>query len=528
MNKTIIININGIVFHIEEDAYEVLRTYMTSVKRHFAYSADSEEIVTDIENRLAEMFSERLNQDHKQVIIIADVEFVTDRMGAVDDFNIDDDQPVRLSTDSNKAEKKLFRDTEDRIISGLCAGIGHYFGAEPRWIRLIAIITLFMGIGIPVYIILWLVIPKAVSRVDKMAMKGEPINIQNFKKNFDEEIEGLKSGLKNAQKEAKPAINQLGKFIGKAGMMVIKVIGAIIIISGVIGLIALAIGLITFLGYWNGNQLNTFPFNVVNPGYKSIFTLCAFILIFIPLTALVVFAIRVLFANFEVSKSVYFGMLIIWLAGLGIGVYHISRLGSEFNEEAKFSIKSTLKPSGTFYLKLNPVQYLTKEDSLEYNINPDDFKGRIIMNTRRGEFNLPRNVSLKIVKADISTPILIQEFSSKGPDFKTALENAQRTKHRYIQTDSLLLIDANTHIQKGDLWRDQNVHLILRIPENTTLYIEGTLNRYLEDYSLWDCQPQNAKSDFLSEWIMTSNGLKCKNDSLYNRNQETTQPDQQF
>ena len=69
MNKTIIININGIVFHIEEDAYEVLRTYMTGVKRHFAYSADSEEIVTDIENRLAEMFSEKLKQDHKQVII---------------------------------------------------------------------------------------------------------------------------------------------------------------------------------------------------------------------------------------------------------------------------------------------------------------------------------------------------------------------------------------------------------------------------------------------------------------------------
>ena len=73
MNKTIIININGIVFHIEEDAYEVLRTYMTSVKRHFAYSADSEEIVTDIENRLAEMFSEKLKQDHKQVIIVEDV-----------------------------------------------------------------------------------------------------------------------------------------------------------------------------------------------------------------------------------------------------------------------------------------------------------------------------------------------------------------------------------------------------------------------------------------------------------------------
>ena len=529
MNKTIIININGIVFHIEEDAYEVLRTYMTEVKRHFTYSPDSEEIVTDIENRLAEMFSERLNQDHKQVVILSDVEFVTDKMGKVSDFNIDDDdQPVRLSDNSYKTDKKLFRDTEDRIIGGVCAGFAHYFGLEPKWVRLIAIIALFLGVGIPVYLILWLVIPKALTRADKMAMKGEPINIQNFKKNFDEELEGLKHGLKNAHQEAKPVINQLGKFIGNAGMIFIKIIGAIIIFAGLIGLFALTIGLITFLGYWNSNQLNTFPFNMVNPGYKSIFTLSAFVLLFIPLAALVVFAIRVLFARFAVTSSVYFGMLILWLAGLGIGVYHVSKVGAEFNEEAKFSVTTTLKPSGVYYLKLNPDQYLSKDDSLDYNIDPSDFKGRIIMNSRRRELNQPRNVSIKIVKADVSNPILIQEFSAKGPDFEIALENARRTKHRVIQKDSLLLIDSNTHLQRGELWRDQGVHLILRIPENTTLHIEGTLNRYLEDYSLWECQPKEAKSDFLSEWIMTSNGLKCKNDSLFNRNKDTNDNEQGF
>lgn len=529
MNKTIIININGTVFHIEEDAYELLRTYMTSVKRHFAYSPDSEEIVTDIENRLAEMFSEKLSQDHKQVIIITDVKSITERMGAVGDFNIDDDeQTVRLSTENNRTEKKLFRDTDDKIIGGVCAGIAHYWGVGPKWIRLIAIITLFMGIGIPVYVILWLIIPKALSRVDKMAMKGEPINIHNFKKNFDEEIEGLKGGLRNAHKEAKPAINQLAKFIGKAGMIIIKFIGAIIILIGVVGLFALGLGLITFLGYWNGNQLDTYPFNMVNPGFKSILTISAFILVFIPISALVVFAIRVLFANFVVSKIVYFGMLIIWLAALGIGVYHISILGSEFNEEAKYSIKNSLKPSERLYLKLNPVRYLSKEDSLEYNINSNDFKGRIIMNTRRGQFNLPRNVSLKIEKTDTQNPVLIQEFSAKGSDYKIALANAQNAKHRFIQTDSLLLLDGDIQIQKGDLWRDQNVHLILQIPENTELFIEGTLNRYLEDYSLWDCQPQDAKSDFLSEWTMTSAGLKCKNDSLYNKQKEASKPVDEF
>src|SRR5690606_18705577 len=94
MNKTIIININGIVFHIEEDAYEILRSYMTEVKRHFAYSTDNEEIVQDIENRLAEMFTERLTEQSKQVIVQQDVVDITARMGNVNDFDVEfDDQP---------------------------------------------------------------------------------------------------------------------------------------------------------------------------------------------------------------------------------------------------------------------------------------------------------------------------------------------------------------------------------------------------------------------------------------------------
>lgn len=521
MNRTIIININGIVFHIEEDAYEILKTYMIEVKRHFAYSPDSEEIVTDIENRLAEMFSERLNTENRQVIIAADVESITERMGNVSDFDIEnDDQTSGTNSRNYHTERKLFRDTDDRIISGVCAGFAHYFSVEPRWIRLLAIISIFFGIGIPVYIILWLIIPKATTRADKMAMKGEPINIQTLKKNFDEELEGLKHGLKNAHQEAKPIINQVIRSIGKAGMLLVKIIGGVILFSGVIALFALSIGLIIFLGYWNSNQLHTFPFNLVNPGYKSVLTISGFFLIFIPLAALVLFAARVIFTRLAVSKTVYFGMLILWLSALGVGVYHASKVGAEFNEEAKFSVTSTLKPSSEYYLKLNPVRFLTKEDSLEYNINASDFKERIIINSRRGDFDQPRNLSLKIIKADVTTPVLIQEFSARGFDFETALTNAKSAEYHFLQTDSIVLLDGNTHIKRGELWRDQRVQLTLKIPENTILHIESGLNRYLEDYNLWECQPDHTKNDYLSEWIMTSEGLKCRNDSLFNKSSE--------
>ena len=122
MNKTIIININGIVFHIEEDAYEVLKNYMTDVKRHFMNSDDSLEITTDIENRIAEMFNELLANESKQVIIEQDVKSVIEQMGTVADFekSEQDTEPSFTNTYHNDgATLRLYRDPNDHLIAGV-------------------------------------------------------------------------------------------------------------------------------------------------------------------------------------------------------------------------------------------------------------------------------------------------------------------------------------------------------------------------------------------------------------------------
>jgi phage shock protein PspC (stress-responsive transcriptional regulator) len=186
MNKTIIININGTVFHIEEDAYEILKNYMTDVKRHFLNSADSLEITTDIENRIAEMFSELLATENKQVIVEQDVKSVIEQMGRVEDFDDiyeDNKDPAGGADTYNTSGRKLFRDPDNHLISGVCAGIANYFDIEPLWIRAAFVLSvLFAGSGLLLYIILWIVIPKATTRADRMAMKGEKLNLQGFKK----------------------------------------------------------------------------------------------------------------------------------------------------------------------------------------------------------------------------------------------------------------------------------------------------------------------------------------------------------
>src|ERR1700744_1817606 len=155
MNKTIIININGIVFHIEEDAYEVLKNYMTDVKRHFMNSDDSLEITTDIEKRIAEMFNELLANEHKQVIVEQDVRSVIGQMGTVEDFeHADQDTNAPYSNTYYKTDsRRLFRDPDDHLVGGVCAGIANCFDVQPAWIRLAFALTFFFfGTGFILYI----------------------------------------------------------------------------------------------------------------------------------------------------------------------------------------------------------------------------------------------------------------------------------------------------------------------------------------------------------------------------------------
>src|SRR5690606_39039155 len=234
-NKTIIININGIIFHIEEEAYDVLQAYMVDVKKHFGHSIDSQEIVSDIENRIAEMFSERLN-DQKAVILMEDVKEVCAQMGKVEDFDIDEEPTDDFTQEpiySYREDRSLFRDPDDKILGGVCSGLGHYFGLESKWVRLLFLIVFFFGgAGLLVYIVLWIVLPKAKTRADKMKMRGEPANLENFKRSFQEEMGDVKRNFSEAGERAKTSLNNsnsnLNSFVemlGKIIIVFIKIIG---------------------------------------------------------------------------------------------------------------------------------------------------------------------------------------------------------------------------------------------------------------------------------------------------------------
>ncbi|MCA6073680.1 PspC domain-containing protein [Fulvivirga sedimenti] len=170
MKKNISINISGIIFHIEEDAYEQLRDYLQSINRYFSNFDDSDEIIADIESRIAEIFLAKLSEE-KQVITAEDVSSLISTMGNVSDFQaMEQDEPVDSSASSSSSSsssgtyetetRRLYRDEKGKIVGGVCSGLAYYFNIDPVWIRLLMLIlVLGYGVGILVYIVLWIVVP---------------------------------------------------------------------------------------------------------------------------------------------------------------------------------------------------------------------------------------------------------------------------------------------------------------------------------------------------------------------------------
>src|SRR5436190_9239156 len=188
-NKTVTINISGVIFHIEEDAYDSLSRYLGTIKGYFSGTDGGNEIMSDIEARIAELLQARINVS-KQVILMADVDHVMGVMGRPEEFGADTKSTQEEESEpiyQERIKRRLFRNPEDKAIGGVCSGLAAYFDIDTVWVRLAMFLLIFFGgISLWVYIVLWIVMPEARSTADKMAMRGEPANINNIMRSVRE------------------------------------------------------------------------------------------------------------------------------------------------------------------------------------------------------------------------------------------------------------------------------------------------------------------------------------------------------
>ncbi len=191
MKKTLNTNINGISFIIDEDAYKVLNTYLSSIKSHFENKKSHEEIISDIEARIAELFQQMLN-DKKQVLNIEDVNKVKEQMGQPSDFDQDTEEETVYYAKPPRSKKRLYRDINDRMIGGVCSGLGAYFNIDTVWVRLLFVVVTISGLSPLAYLILWVIIPAARTVSERLEMQGDPVNISNIEKSIREEMNDLR------------------------------------------------------------------------------------------------------------------------------------------------------------------------------------------------------------------------------------------------------------------------------------------------------------------------------------------------
>ncbi|MDX1667102.1 MAG: PspC domain-containing protein [Saprospiraceae bacterium] len=210
MNKVYNINLGGYPFTIDEDAYDHLQNYLDTIHHHFRQSEGYEEITSDIEARLAELFREELDQ--RSIVSMEDVKKAIAIMGTPEDFGAEttfDQEPggQHGAGSSYQTGKRLFRDPEDEVLGGVCSGIAAYFGIDdPVWVRLaFVVLALSGGFGVPIYVILWAILPPAKTASDRLSMRGEPINVSNIGRIIEEEIRHFSS-----------KVSELGNGIGSS------------------------------------------------------------------------------------------------------------------------------------------------------------------------------------------------------------------------------------------------------------------------------------------------------------------------
>ncbi|MBS1590256.1 MAG: PspC domain-containing protein [Bacteroidetes bacterium] len=208
MQRIIQINLAGRLIPIEEDAYLALRDYIKSLELHFSNEEGKDEIIQDIEYRIAELFSARL-QSGTPCVDKADVTKVIDTLGPAYSISSDNASatnpylPTRYEPRTTGGQHRLYRNPNDKMLGGVCSGIANYFDIDPVIVRLIMVVLfLTAGIGFLAYIISWIVIPLARTPEEIQYMTGgEPLDFQKFKKNVNDELQDLRKRGEEMSKE---------------------------------------------------------------------------------------------------------------------------------------------------------------------------------------------------------------------------------------------------------------------------------------------------------------------------------------
>lgn len=539
MNKVLNINLGGMPFTIDEDAYDHLRTYLKTIHNHFRSSEGYEEITADIEARMAELFQEKLG--NRPIVTLADVKHVIAIMGTPEDFGAETIGEEAPKSDSGKrwkikTGKRLYRNPDDSVVGGVCAGVAAYFGIEdPLWVRLFFILlTVSGGFGIPLYLILWAVLPEAKTASDRLAMRGEPANVSNIGRIIEEEFSYMSKKMGELGEELKaefskkksrkrhygtePGTEQEAEAgeedptlaFRRAASEGVHVLGSLI--KGIVNLLAtilkplayaIGIALIIFLAlFWIATVGLLFfgmPFTAfLAPGPQYLTTLGIFNVLFmigIPVLMGILMVMRIFMKTYFKPRWAA-GLWIFWIVNVVSFFFVGTKTASDFSDGAEISM---------------PVEAdLSKVDTLvlEFSKNPYAKSWMRIGDVLylSGDKLISTDIGLSVEKSESGNFEILQKRSARGATPEMAEQLAQSINFDYSLEGNTLKVPSYYALDKGQKWRVQEVELLVRVPEGKHIRFVGSTprghrrldvdNNYIYPWSL---------SGYTAK--MTSNGL---------------------
>jgi phage shock protein PspC (stress-responsive transcriptional regulator) len=531
MNKTVNINLGGLVFHIDEDAYQKLTNYFEAIKRYLSNTSGQDEIIKDIEIRIGEIISEKHTSD-KQVISLREVEEIISIMGQPEDYKIEGDEPINAEPiySNAKITKKLYRDEENSLIGGVLAGLGHYFGIDKTWLRVILLIMVFAwGTGFIAYIILWIAMPAAKTTSEKLEMCGEPVTISNIEKKVREEIEtlsgkikstdfdGVKKGLKSNGSKLKDSI---GDILSSLLNLFAKVVGVLMIVASISLLVVFLIGVLAF----GTTNFPNFPFHsFIELGNFTDYPIWFFGLLFylavsIPSVFVLLLGIKIIAPNSKSIGSIAkYVLLAIWIITIGILISIGVKQASEYAYDGRAYEKQTinLSPKDTLYIKFKNNDYYSKDvnDYKEFNVTKDSLNQDVVYSN---------SISFQIEKTDELMPYVKINKEAKGNSFENANTRASNIKYSFKIIGNQLVLDNYLITELKDKYRDQKVEIKLYLPKGILFKVNSSVKNF--DYSDNSFFNLHASSD---EYIynVKDSQVKCLNCPLDENEYEDIESD---
>lgn len=573
MKKNISINIGGIIFHIEEDGYEHLRQYLESINQYFASFDDNHEIIADIESRIAEIFLSKLNEG-KQVITLEDIEALITTMGSVKDFQSieEPEEPVSPSTNSHQTNssstegRKLYRDTNRKVLGGVCSGLAHYFKIDPLWMRLLFIILIAStGVLLLAYIIMWIVIPESSQII-------EDKNLKKLYRNPEGRVLGGVAGGIAAYFGVEVAYIRLfwiASIFAGFGVILYIVLWLILPQANKITEKVQMQGEPVTLSNIESNikeglnieedkdesvfvKIILFPFRLISIIITGIGRALGPILLFfveairvffglvMTLTGLSVLLSLVLstgillgvfttgtflgidgmhleFPIFLIKEGLSIFTILVAFLAAAIPAFFVVVLGASIVAKTKI-LRANVGWSllAVWFISILGLSFTIpsiifnfREDGIYKETDTYDLKGKTaILTLNEIGYENYEVTSLQLRGYEGNEYKLVKEFESRGRTRREAIENAKMVDYNVSLNDSIFIFDSNITFDEHAKFRGQDLNMIMYIPYNEPFKMNYDLQEIIRNtirrsgHDVYDMDMKNT-------WIFTPAGLEC-------------------